>query len=164
MKIQDMLTMDKQRLMSVPSGLIMKTLHSGPGSYVPFEEVKAFFGEDLLGGIETHEELTAVTERLRKHVYEMFADDVNEYVAAFERAYASEPRGDVSSLVASISNEHTCVIIGTWSALTSQGVEQIEKAKWIHRCLAATVLRIFGVPVSDDGSRIDVDAKPSLAR
>lgn len=82
---------------------------------------------------------------VENHVKATFDADVDRCTASFEEAFERDPRADVPELVAALAQEYGRVIIGTWARMTQQGIEQIDKARWIHKQTARLILKTLGV-------------------
>lgn len=77
---------------------------------------------------------------------------VQMLVDAFEHAWAQRQTDEqIRPLVENFEMAPAEVILAVWCRLTAQGVDQIDKAKYIHRHCARGVLCVFGVPMGEAG-------------
>ena len=76
-------------------------------------------------------------------IVSMFDGTVNEWAGAFRKGYDS--KSDMGELVSAFSKEPALIKLMTWSRMTSQGINQIDFAKFVHKHLAdIIVFDVFG--------------------
>lgn len=73
-------------------------------------------------------------------------------VDAWELAYAEKRSEETMQHIVNMIWESPWEVrLAVWCHLTAQGVDQLDKAKWVHRFMAAAILDIFGVPMGEAG-------------
>jgi hypothetical protein len=104
---------------------------------IPFEEI------DMLSMVKAFRAPEEVENRFHDHVEEVFAHDIAPHVKALNEAYASAPGVGRPDLAQALGKEHGLVAVNVWKQLTADGINDLERAKWMHKQLCWTILSFF---------------------
>lgn len=111
------------------------------------EEIRAINTPDLIGKLQD----AYRDEDVMKHVQSIVDPLARPYVDAVKRGYEQRrPKEEFLQLIEQFEAEPPLVRIRTWSLLTTNGVEQIELARYSFGLLADAVLAIFKVKLTPE--------------
>jgi hypothetical protein len=80
------------------------------------------------------------------HITEVLSSSTTPYVKAVHEAF--ERQGDLTSIIPVFEKEPAMVQLWTWRELTNVGIDQIDYAKFVHKHLARSILKLFGTPLT----------------
>lgn len=106
------------------------------------ERLCALSISDFQGVIEEH---YGADDPVLCHIDRTLDCWVSPYVNAVKRAFNDQ--SDLTDTVKVFEREPPVIQIWTWRVLTNLGIDQIDYAKFVHRHLARSILKLFGEPV-----------------
>ena len=78
--------------------------------------------------------------------------EAQRYLDLFERLYTERAADDtIRPHAREFFAAPPGIRLAVWCAVTGCGVDQIDKAKWMHRWMGEAVLDVFKVPIGEKG-------------